>query len=529
LNCGSSGTTPQDSQTPDTSPGDQITAPDTSSTDTTTDGDDLDGSITLDVTTEVTSDLPSSDQQSSDTDSVQGGDQIDATPVEPFGVNSCDDVTEGTCVQIDAGDNLTLLETVNLLGDDSTIILAAGTWTLDNQLTFRDANNIRLIGQGKELTTLSFAGQQIQSNGVDVISDNFVIQDLSIEDAVKDALRIEESNGVIIRRVKVTWTGGPASENGAYGIYPVRCTHVLMEGCEAYNAADAGLYIGQSRYVVVRDNVAKGNVAGIEIENTQFADVYNNLAEDNTGGLLIFDLPGNPVVGRDIKVHDNIVINNNRANFAPGGTVQQIPAGTGTVALASRRIEIYNNTYANNKTGDIAILSGLAIEEDASKWFLNPEEIVGDYEDLNLIQQGEGEDLVYMNYRTEDILIYGNSHSGSGTSPDSSSLDDRPIGFILAVIYAGNIVDSVIYDSIGESSHDANDASLNSNDNHICAGGNTGGTFGNLNLEALAARAFMGDFPTVDSVFQPAAPFTPFDCTDFTGGPIPEISLTLPE
>ena len=50
----------------------------------------------------------------------------------------------------------------------------------------------------------------------------------------------------------------------------------------------------------------------IEIENTQFADVYDNLAEDNSAGLLVFDLPGNPVLGRDVDIHDNQIINNNR-------------------------------------------------------------------------------------------------------------------------------------------------------------------------------------------------------------------------
>jgi len=33
------------------------------------------------------------------------------------------------------------------------------------------------------------------------------------------------------------------------------------------------------------------------------------------------------------------------------------------------------------------------------------------------------------------------------------------------------------------------------------------------------------DFPTVEHIFQPEAPFTPFDCTELKGGPIGEITL----
>ena len=113
---------------------------------------------------------------------------------------------------------------------------------------------------------------------------------------------------------------------------------------------------------------AKNNVAGIEIENSQYIDVYGNIAEENTGGLLIFDLPGNPIVGRDIRVHDNIIRNNNIENFAPGGTVAAIPAGTGTVVLATRRLELSNNSYSDNNTTDIAVMSGFIIEEEADLW-----------------------------------------------------------------------------------------------------------------------------------------------------------------
>ena len=77
------------------------------------------------------------------------------------------------------------------------------------------------------------------------------------------------ADGVVFRRVRVEWTNGPSSENGAYGLYPVECRNVLIEECVAIGASDAGIYVGQSVDVIVRRSRAEYNVAGIEIENTR--------------------------------------------------------------------------------------------------------------------------------------------------------------------------------------------------------------------------------------------------------------------
>ena len=388
----------------------------------------------------------------------------DSPKADPnFSEASCADV-KGTCVEIQPGDSEALQEATQLAAADSTIILGKGRFDLDNQVTIRDASGVSLVGQGIDETVLSFTAQKVQANGVDVIGDKFRIEGLTIEDAKKDALRIEDSKGVTIRKVKVTWNGGAKKENGAYGLYPVRCTDVLVEECEAYNASDAGIYVGQSQNVIVRNNIAKANVAGMEIENTQYADVYGNLAEDNTTGLAVFDLPGNPVIGRDVYVHDNIIRANNRANFAPGGTVGQVPAGTGTFILASRRVEFTNNTYENNNSVDIAVLSGLAIEGKAKKWRLPKDKLVGDWEDLDLPNDATG----VSNYRSSDVYLHDNKHSGGGTKPDGDNPWKRPLGFLLAVVYDTTTVDSVVYDGWGESSFDAKDAAKNSNDNRFC-------------------------------------------------------------
>ena len=42
------------------------------------------------------------------------------------------------------------------------------------------------------------------------------------------------------------------------------------------------LYIGQSENIIVKNSRAEFNVAGIEIENSYYADVFDNHAENNT-------------------------------------------------------------------------------------------------------------------------------------------------------------------------------------------------------------------------------------------------------
>ncbi len=449
-----------------------------------------------------------------------GADAQDTTGGGAYPARNCSKFAK-PCVLIAASDAAALQTATQLASDGTTIVLAAGTYALDNQVTLRKAKNVTLIGQGLDVTTISFLAQKVQANGVDVIGDGFRIEDLTIADAKKDALRVEDSKGVTIRRVKVTWTGGALTTNGAYGLYPVRCQDVLVEKCEAWNASDAGIYVGQSRNVIVRDNIAKQNVAGIEIENVQFADVYGNLAEDNTTGLAVFDMPGNPVIGRDIYVHDNVIKANNRENFAPGGTVGQVPAGTGTFILASRRVEFTKNQYIDNNTVDIAILGGLAVEEKESKWWMGKDQLVGDSTGLDLPTSA----TAVANYRTSDIYLHQNTHKGGGKKPDGADPFKRPLGFLLELVYAGAPVDTVVYDAWGEPGFHATDASKNTNENRICLDGEEGATFLSLNLDDVLPAALKGNFPKLADLFRPAAPFTPFACKAMKGGPIPAIQL----
>lgn len=241
--------------------------------------------------------------------------------------------------------------------------LAAGTYRLQGELNVV-CDNITIRGAGPNKTILSFKGQSAGSNGIVSTGNAFVIEDLAVEDTVGNAIKTLGARDVTFRNVRVEWTNGPSSTNGAYGIYPVECQNVLIENCSSIGASDAGIYVGQSQDVIVRGCVAKQNVAGIEIENTLRADVYDNTATDNSGGILVFDLPGlNITNGGQVRVYRNRITGNNHVNFAPRGTmVSDVPAGSGIMLMATDHVEIFDNDIVDHQTANIVVVSFLITE-----------------------------------------------------------------------------------------------------------------------------------------------------------------------
>jgi len=236
----------------------------------------------------------------------------------------------------------------------------AGTYHLHGELNVI-CDNLTLKGAGSDKTILSFKGQNVGSEGLVATGNGFVIEGLAVEDSVGNAVKVLGANGVIFRDLRTEWTNGPDPENGAYGIYPVQCENVLIEDCVAIGASDAGVYVGQSKNVIVRRCRAEQNVAGIEIENTLNADVYENIATNNTGGLLVFDLPGLQLTnGGNVRVYNNKIYNNNIDNFAPpGNMVATVPAGSGLMIMATDNVEVFDNEIKENQTFGIAAVSFL--------------------------------------------------------------------------------------------------------------------------------------------------------------------------
>ncbi len=249
-----------------------------------------------------------------------------------------------------------LQEALILAEPGTTIMVAAGRYDFVDALSL-DVSDITVRGAGMDKTIFNFKGQQAGSEGILVTSDRVTLEGFAVVDTPGDGIKIKGVDTVTIRVVRVEWTGGPKASNGAYGLYPVSSKNVLIENSLVIGASDAGIYVGQSQNIVIRHNIAQYNVAGIEIENSYFSDVHNNISQNNTGGILVFDLPGLPQGGgHSTRLFNNIIQNNNTANFAPkGNIVAMVPAGTGVMVMANRGIEVFDNIFDENASAHVII------------------------------------------------------------------------------------------------------------------------------------------------------------------------------
>ena len=357
--------------------------------------------------------------------------------------------------------------------DGDTIKLEPGVFQILGTLSLEGKENVYIKGNGINGTILDFTSQVEGAQGLSITNcKNIVLEDFTIQNAKGDALKCQYTNGITFRRVKTQWLGGPKSTNGAYGIYPVQCENVLVENCIAIAASDAGIYVGQSKNIIVRYSEAFQNVAGIEIENSTFADVYGNNVHGNTGGILIFDLPDLVVKeGRQIRIFENIIKDNNIDNFAPkGNIVGKVPAGTGIMVMATEQIEIFRNTIVNNKTAGTAIVSYFITEE-------------------------ETKDVQYNPY-TSAIYIHNNIYR---RAPQIPTLD-HDIGLLLFAHFFRDVPD-IIYDGMPDPKY-IDSRGLTPDSRRICITDNVNSKYLNLEIGKNFSSwytPFFADFVTDDN------------------------------
>ncbi len=307
-------------------------------------------------------------------------------------------------------------EALILAEPGDVIELSEGFYELKHGLSL-DIDDVSIIGAGHDKTVLNFQNQVSSAQGLLVTSDRVLLKDFAIEDAKGDAVKSKGSDQISFINLRTEWTNGPDSNNGAYGIYPVESKKVLIDGCIAIGASDAGIYVGQSEQIIVRNTLAKFNVAGIEIENSYYADVYNNIATNNTGGILVFDLPNLPKQGgKFVRVFNNKSFDNNTSNFAPeGNIVGEVPSGTGLVIMANSHVEVFDNEFSDNSTIHIAVVSG-DLESGDENYYPHP----------------------------KSIQIHNNSYSNVGYAPD---IERGDLSKLLVEIADGEMPD-VIWDGV---------------------------------------------------------------------------------
>src|SRR6266508_4813560 len=132
--------------------------------------------------------------------------------------------------------------------------------------------------------------------------DGFTLANVTVRDFEENGVVLEHVDGFLLSNVR-------AENDGEYGLFPVFSSHGVIEHCAASGHSDTGIYVGQSDHIVVADNVASGNVNGLEIENSSDVLVANNESFDNVAGILVVLLPG-----LDVKTSSTIVVRGNRVH-----------------------------------------------------------------------------------------------------------------------------------------------------------------------------------------------------------------------
>jgi parallel beta-helix repeat protein len=277
-----------------------------------------------------------------------------------------------TTISFGPGEESKIAEALLSLKDSTSILLTAGIYQFDN-LSIVQLKHILLKGEGHDKTILDFSGQTQGGEGIRVTDVNgFTIEDMTIRDSKGDLIKVNKSRDVVFRNLHASWKTAD-STSGGYAIYPVLCKNVLIEKCYAEGSSDAGIYVGQSDSVIVRNCQAAKNVAGCEIENTTNAQVYDNEFYNNTAGFLMFDLPELSQKGGHLKAFNNYIHDNNNRNFAKAGSFGTISGvgnaspGSGVIILAVSNVELYNNRIINNNSSAVAIASGFSVDEKAAE------------------------------------------------------------------------------------------------------------------------------------------------------------------
>lgn len=155
-------------------------------------------------------------------------------------------------------------------------------------------------------------------------------------------------------------TNNIADGNQVYGIFPIVSENGVVSNNEVKNTPlDAGLYVGQSRNVLISGNKVYDNLIGMDLENLRNCKITRNLSFNNTVGIVIDSAPNltRPKTNGN-QILRNVITKNNRQGILEGP-----PSGIGILASAVDNTLIVNNKITGNDLSGI-FLSSRVCQDD---------------------------------------------------------------------------------------------------------------------------------------------------------------------
>src|SRR5262249_48709204 len=98
------------------------------------------------------------------------------------------------------------------------IELGAGRFICRATLSL-DVSHVTIRGQGPGRTILSFKDQGPGTGGEGLLvtsKEDVALEDLAVEDAQGDAIKIQGTRRIVFRNIRAEWTEGPKASNGSY-------------------------------------------------------------------------------------------------------------------------------------------------------------------------------------------------------------------------------------------------------------------------------------------------------------------------
>lgn len=166
-------------------------------------------------------------------------------------------------------------------------------------------------------------------------------------------------NGVLIENGRdFAVTGGTYLGNHEYGIFALHSADGRIHGNAVSGSDDTAIYVGQSRGITVKDNIAQESTVGIEVENSIHITVSSNRCVGNCVGILVVVLPGlDETVTKDVTVRNNLLLDNNRVNPVtdPSDILSLLPNGVGLLNVGGDGLTVAGNIVTGNDSAGILI------------------------------------------------------------------------------------------------------------------------------------------------------------------------------